>query len=69
MVGNMCSAILRTMKLEPQFLHSYRSPSTRPGVSQVMLQVEHVVNGRLELRLTGIDFSLCIGASMLGKNG
>jgi hypothetical protein len=50
------------IKLELQFLHSYLSPSDKPGVSQVMLQPGHVVNGRLELRLSDIEFSVCIGS-------
>ena len=48
------------MKLEPQFLHSYLSPSAKPGVSQVVLQVGQLVNGRLELRLPGRECSACI---------
>ncbi len=54
------SEILLTMKLQPQFLHSYRSPSVKPGVSHVILQVGQVVRGRLELRLAGIECSVCI---------
>jgi hypothetical protein len=52
--------MLRMIKLKPQFLHSYSSPFDRPGVSQVILQVAHVVNGRLELRLSDIEFSVSI---------
>lgn len=54
------------MKLEPQFLHSYRSPSAKPGVSQVVLQVAQVVKGRSELRLPGNECSVCIFAFILG---
>lgn len=49
-----------TIKLEPQFRHSYLSPSDRPGVNQVILQVKQVVNGRFEFRLSDIEFSDCI---------
>lgn len=52
--------MLPMIKLKPQFLHSYLSPFDRPGVSQVILQVAHVVNGRLELRLSDIEFSVSI---------
>ena len=48
------------MKVEPQFLHSYLSPSDKPGVNQVILQVGHVVKGRLALRFSDIEFSVCI---------
>lgn len=36
------------------------TPFDRPGVSQVILQVAHVVNGRLELRMSDIEFSVSI---------
>jgi hypothetical protein len=39
------------IKLKPQFLHSYLSPSDKPGVSQVVLQAVQVVKGRIGLRL------------------
>jgi hypothetical protein len=56
------------MQLEPQFLHSYLSPFAKPGVSQVILQVGHVVNGRLGFTLRGIELSVRISALTIRKD-
>jgi hypothetical protein len=63
--GNNFSGILPTIKLEPQLRHLYLSPSDRPGVSQVISHMGHVVKGRLELRLSEIEFSVCIAEPIL----
>lgn len=60
MIGNGFCGIPATIKAKPQFLHSYLSPADKPGVSQVILQVGQVVNGRLVPRLSDMEFSVCI---------
>jgi hypothetical protein len=66
--GNRLSGVRPTIKLKPQFLHSYLSPSDKPGVSQVILQVGQVVKGRLGLRLRNTEFSVCIVALIIGDD-
>ena len=41
-------------------MHSYLSPSDKPGVSQFILQFEQVVNGRFRLALSDVEFSVRI---------
>jgi hypothetical protein len=65
MSGNGSSGILPMIKLKPQFLHSYLSPSDKPGVSQVSLQAVQVVKGRTGLRLKDNEFSVCIVGPIL----
>ena len=55
------------IKLQPQFLHSYLSPSDKPGVSQVVLQAVQVVKGRIGLRLRDNAFSVCIVGPIVRK--
>ena len=66
--GNRLSGVRPTIEVKPQFLHSYLSPSDKPGVSQVILQVGQVVKGRLELRLRNTEFSVCIVALIIGDD-
>lgn len=56
------------MQLDPQFLHSYLSPSAKPGVSQVMLHVGQVVRGNLGFRICGNELSVRIVASSIRKD-
>ena len=68
MVDNGSFEIEPMMQLDPQFLHSYISPFTKPGVSQIILHVGHVVNGSLEFTLRGIELSGRISASNIRKD-
>ena len=65
MARHRSSGIPPTIKLEPQLRHSYVSPSDNPGVSHFMLQVGHVVKGRLKLRSWDTVFSDCIAGSII----
>lgn len=61
--------ILPIRKVKPQFLQSYLSPSDKPGVSQVILQAGQVANGRSVVRLSVIEFSVCIVAPIIRNDG